>query len=196
MVRYKGATHGSWCNTKTRPSRCKYCKSHVFYFSCDHESQVFFDALRDPWPVHDCEEYRDALDKKAAKVVTLIELRKEVVNYFQQFRSCIGLSASDIMIASEHRIRTKYYEYIADVALLGDMSKPKVIVICERIGGMKSSTNLKTYLRDTDTSLGIFTTDKDPNNFFYYENPGDNKFNRLSREKFERKLSENVLKQK
>ena len=190
MVRYKGTTHGSWCNTKTRPSRCKHCGTQVYYFSCDHESQVFFEKLGEPWPIHDCKEYRNAQHKKAGKVVTLIELRKEVVNYFKKFRTRNGLSASDIMIASEHRIRTKYYEYVADVVLLDSMSKPKVMVVCERIGGMRSSSNLRSYLRDTNTPLGVFTTDKVPKKFFFYENHGDNKINRISREKFEQKLYE------
>lgn len=52
----KGVTHGDWCNTKTYPTRCKYCQEHVFYFSCDRGSKVFFDKLGHPWPVHYCPE--------------------------------------------------------------------------------------------------------------------------------------------
>ena len=53
---YNGTTHGERCNAKTYPTRCKYCKKDVFYFSCDHGSKVFFDQLGDPWPVHSCPE--------------------------------------------------------------------------------------------------------------------------------------------
>ena len=42
-VYYNGVTHGDRCNTKTYPTRCKYCQKRVFYFSCDHGSKVFFD---------------------------------------------------------------------------------------------------------------------------------------------------------
>ena len=47
-------THGIWCNTKTFPLNCRYCGSNIFFFQCDHESRVLFDALGWPWPLHDC----------------------------------------------------------------------------------------------------------------------------------------------
>lgn len=56
-MRYRGVSHGSWCNSKTRPIKCKYCGKDVFYFSCDHESSVFFEKLGNPWPKHLCKEY-------------------------------------------------------------------------------------------------------------------------------------------
>ena len=43
-----------WCNTKTFPLKCRYCGSRIFFFQCDHESRVLFDALGWPWPLHDC----------------------------------------------------------------------------------------------------------------------------------------------
>lgn len=49
------ATHGWWCNTVTYPTKCRGCGEPVFYFSCDCGSAVFFDALGEPWPEHDCE---------------------------------------------------------------------------------------------------------------------------------------------
>lgn len=57
-VYYNGTFHGGQCNTKTFPMNCKHCKKRVFYFSCDHGSKVFFDKLGDPWPIHNCPEYR------------------------------------------------------------------------------------------------------------------------------------------
>ena len=56
-VHYEGVVHGDQCNTKTYPTRCKYCQETVFYFSCDHGCKVFFDELDKPWPVHRCPEY-------------------------------------------------------------------------------------------------------------------------------------------
>ncbi len=47
-------THGYWCNTRTFPTNCPSCGSAVFFFRCDHESRVFFDALGSPWPLHNC----------------------------------------------------------------------------------------------------------------------------------------------
>ena len=49
------ATHGVWCNTRTFPTTCKYCKQSVFYFHCDCNSRVFFDDLGPPWPEHHCQ---------------------------------------------------------------------------------------------------------------------------------------------
>lgn len=51
---YGEPTHGWWCNARTYPTRCKYCKEEVFYFSCDCGSKVFFDDLGWPWPIHNC----------------------------------------------------------------------------------------------------------------------------------------------
>lgn len=53
-------THGYWCNSKTYPTRCKFCGEKVFYFTCDHGSKVFFDSLGVPWPLHDCFERKIA----------------------------------------------------------------------------------------------------------------------------------------
>ena len=49
------ATHGWWCNTVTYPTKCSGCGEPVFFFRCDCGSAVFFDALGEPWPEHDCE---------------------------------------------------------------------------------------------------------------------------------------------
>lgn len=49
-------SHGPECNARTFPITCKYCKMQVFYFSCDHGSQVFFEELGAPWKRHQCVE--------------------------------------------------------------------------------------------------------------------------------------------
>ncbi len=49
------ASHGWWCNSITYPTKCPGCGEPVFFFRCDHGSAVFFDALGEPWPEHDCE---------------------------------------------------------------------------------------------------------------------------------------------
>lgn len=54
---YETASHGWWCNARTIPMRCKYCKDRVFYFTCDHGSKVLFDSLGWPWPEHHCPGY-------------------------------------------------------------------------------------------------------------------------------------------
>lgn len=49
------ATHGSWCNSVTWPTKCPSCHEKVFFFRCDCGSGVFFDQLGPPWPIHDCD---------------------------------------------------------------------------------------------------------------------------------------------
>ena len=48
-------THGSWCNTRTWPTKCPRCGNPTFFFQCDHGSRVFFDRLGPPWHPHDCD---------------------------------------------------------------------------------------------------------------------------------------------
>lgn len=42
------------CNSQAFPTSCKYCKASIYFFRCDHDSKVFFDDLRPPWPLHSC----------------------------------------------------------------------------------------------------------------------------------------------
>lgn len=53
-MKFDRASHGPWCNARTRPTRCPHCGARVFYFACDCGCKVFFDSLGCPWPVHEC----------------------------------------------------------------------------------------------------------------------------------------------
>ena len=64
-VYYSGATHGWWCNTKTRPWRCKYCKEDILYFTCDCGCKVFFEKPAPPWEQHECQEYLEHVETQA-----------------------------------------------------------------------------------------------------------------------------------
>jgi hypothetical protein len=46
--------HGYWCNARTFPMRCRYCRTDVFFFRCDCGSKVFFEELGYPWTIHNC----------------------------------------------------------------------------------------------------------------------------------------------
>ena len=70
------ATHGWWCGSKAFPTRCRYCHSDVFYFSCNCGSKVFFDDLGGDWPLHDCtaqilKQVQVAIEDKYAKRIIL-----------------------------------------------------------------------------------------------------------------------------
>lgn len=40
--------------SKTHPTKCPGCGRDVFYYENDNGSQVYFEALGDSWPKHDC----------------------------------------------------------------------------------------------------------------------------------------------
>lgn len=56
------AVHGFWCHTKTFPLKCRFCGEQIYYFSCAHQSRVFFDELGWPWPIHRCGPAAPAAD--------------------------------------------------------------------------------------------------------------------------------------
>lgn len=47
-------SHGPQCDTRTYPTRCRYCETAVFFFQCSCGSRMLFDDLGEPWPRHDC----------------------------------------------------------------------------------------------------------------------------------------------
>lgn len=49
-------SHGPQCNSRTFPITCRFCNTAVYFFSCDHGSKVFFEALGAPWKIHQCAE--------------------------------------------------------------------------------------------------------------------------------------------
>ncbi|NJL06252.1 MAG: hypothetical protein HC911_15375 [Chloroflexaceae bacterium] len=59
------ATHGVWCHARTWRTRCPRCKADVFFFSWSCGSNVSFDRLGDPWPIHACLSSRTATMRPA-----------------------------------------------------------------------------------------------------------------------------------
>ena len=47
-------SHGVWCGARTFPTKCRWCCSPVYYFSCNCGCKVLFDDLGWPWPEHNC----------------------------------------------------------------------------------------------------------------------------------------------
>ena len=55
-------THGPHCRTVAcYQSTCKECRQEVYYWSCNCGSQVLFDRLGEPWPLHVCARMRRLL---------------------------------------------------------------------------------------------------------------------------------------
>lgn len=47
-------SHGPGCRTQTHPIDCPDCGADIYFFSCNHGTKMFFDALGYPWPEHVC----------------------------------------------------------------------------------------------------------------------------------------------
>ena len=79
--------HGIYCNTKTFPLNCYNCDERVFFFSCDHESRVFFDELGPPWPLHNCfNEVASQVDDSPSVQPSLLD-----INHYRGSRQHTGL---------------------------------------------------------------------------------------------------------
>lgn len=48
--------HQEGCCRSTFPTRCRKCGRIVYYHSCTCGSKVYFDALGEDWPKHDCSD--------------------------------------------------------------------------------------------------------------------------------------------
>ena len=59
-MKYKRLT-----NSKTFPTRCKYCGERVFYYANEYGSKVYFDNLGGTWPIHKCIKITKAYITKA-----------------------------------------------------------------------------------------------------------------------------------
>ena len=46
--------HGSGCEARTYPTKCRGCASKIFVQKCNHNSTVLYNQLGAPWPRHDC----------------------------------------------------------------------------------------------------------------------------------------------
>lgn len=107
---YGMATHGPWCNSRTYPTRCKYCGEPVFFFTCDCGSKVFFDELGWPWPEHRCIQYLAA------------QYGKEFVERAMSVQMMLpGRSATD------HRIASSYAEVVRQCHEAPKPPRPRIV---------------------------------------------------------------------
>lgn len=121
--------HGPWCNTKTFPLDCYGCGARVFYFSCDHQSRVFFDELGHPWPKHNCQDGGEADDFDLSEILSL-----EGVSFSPAHPSSDGLltgfvrgsDSIDLALVSRVRESQNQAREIMRIEPLG--STPEVII--------------------------------------------------------------------
>ena len=72
-------THGNRCGRRTFKTNCPGCDRSCFYYSCDYGSKVFFDALGDEWPIHQCPEIEIASRSTLPDGSVRVELANGVI---------------------------------------------------------------------------------------------------------------------
>jgi len=108
---------------------------------------------------------------------------EEVVNYFSapRFERLSVKREDEIQFGS----RTGY----ADVVLLDDKAHRFAIIECKKVGYEGSGIEqLKSYLSATNTVLGGFANSTDPDDWYFCENLGGNRFREITRSRFEARV--------
>lgn len=108
---------------------------------------------------------------------------QEVVRYFSNPRF------ERFAKQKEYAIQMGSYKGRADVALIDRDGTLAAIIECKRRGYKGNGPEqLKSYLSATNTRLGVFANETDPDDWRFYENLGRNRFNRIEQPRFERQL--------
>ena len=106
-----------------------------------------------------------------------------VVNYFSKS------DFSHFFVQTEHKIQMGTYTGRTDIVLLNSEENFVAIAECKQIGVVTyGHEQLKSYLSATDTQLGIFANSTDPNDWEFYENLRQNRFQRIIYDQFEANL--------
>ena len=108
---------------------------------------------------------------------------EEVVSYFStpRFERLSVKREDEIQFGS----RTGY----ADVALLDDKAHRVAIIECKKVGYEGNGIEqLKSYLSATNTVLGGFANSTDPDDWYFCENLGANRFREITRSRFEARV--------
>lgn len=166
-----GVRHGPWCGAKTYPTRCRFCDQSAFYFSCDHGSKVFFEALGDPWVRHDCvglnkhQSIRDQIRAIEAQIAELeVEYQREMVRLARerQWRPIekaapqVGTVVREVGVVRELEEKVDVYKRSGVVpgtmlaaAMLGRLAHGEFAQLTVHTGDLESSgTRSITFLVD------------------------------------------------
>ena len=118
---------------------------------------------------------------KASESLIEKEVKKIVADYFKSLR----IASQGYSIKREYLIQMGSDQRRADVVFLRN-GKLVAIAECKETGRVgKGIQQLHSYLCATDTYLGIFANDGDPNKWTFWENHRHNNFVEIDRETFE-----------
>lgn len=106
-----------------------------------------------------------------------------VVNYFSK------PEFSQFFIETEHKIQMGSDRRRADIVLLNREGNFVAIAECKQTGVLTyGHEQLKSYLSATDTQFGIFANSTKSDNWEFYENLRQNRFQRITYDQFEANL--------
>lgn len=109
------------------------------------------------------------------------QVKDIVADYFKSLRT----ASPNYSVKREYLIQMGSDRRRADIVFLRN-GNLVAIAECKRTGRVeKGNEQLKSYLCATDTFLGIFANDSDPNKWIFWENHRHNNFLEIDRETFE-----------
>ena len=115
------------------------------------------------------------------------EVEKSVIAYLSSLRQ--GVTRQRFSVKPQYTIQIGSRQGRPDVVLIDDKGYLAAIVECKRSGHTGTGVEqLKSYLCATDTQFGIFANSTKPETWIFYENLRRNRFEKISRLYFERKV--------
>jgi competence ComEA-like helix-hairpin-helix protein len=110
-----------------------------------------------------------------------------VMRYFEKFTNFSTQREYSIRLIGTIKGR-------ADVVLLNSQGNLAAIAECKRIGydGNEGIEQLKSYLFPSESKLGLFADDTDPNKWTFLENLGRRNFDQITRTKFEALIDQEI----
>lgn len=115
------------------------------------------------------------------------EVEKSVIDYLSSLRQ--GVTRQRFSVKPQYTIQIGSRQGRPDVVLIDDKGYLAAIVECKRSGHTGHGVEqLKSYLCATDTQFGIFANSTKPETWIFYENLRRNRFKKISRLYFERKV--------
>ena len=115
------------------------------------------------------------------------EVEKSVINYLSRLRQ--GVTHQRFSVKPQYTIQIGSRQGRPDVVLIDDKGYLAAVVECKKSGHTGHGVEqLKSYLCATDTQFGIFANSTKPESWTFYENLRRNRFEKISRFDFERKV--------
>ena len=169
--------------TKTNNVKLKSEIENVLRQFADSQVKPNFKPKQEKVVQHSENQAKTSTPQVKEKVVHYSEdqIKDIVADYFES----LPIATPDYSVKREYLIQMGSSPRRADIVFLRN-GKLVAIAECKRTGRIESGhEQLKAYLCATDTFLGIFANDSDPNKWTFWENHRHNNFLEIDRKTFE-----------